>query len=1175
MLGHGRNSRMKYTTYTPYDNRMWPESSAARLLENSNRPIASRSIPITGDIGGGISLTPNKSGSLYTHNSTINTADSAWELDFDWTVDNKSDKNIDYRIYFVVTGGSAYQIGPSVFTADADSETDEAGETVSVTTGGPNGNVTAFIRLVDDATSETIQETDTFALVLPAINITLFHAQYTYAMDAFEEARFAVWFNDQVPTTSPSLSYQLTMYWREVGAGSWNIETNFEGAGQDITTTNDNVQVTHARGTRIAVVGGGATVEAFFELVLQGTSPVQNYTVAGRFPVEASPVTATALTLLDDETIIDSTVPTQLEVEANPDAQTANGYDGFLTEVDMHQLELSFYVDTIGDVPVASQTLIMDGPFWNSDPRSYTFQGLAAGTYKVSHQLVKRYTDNSTDTVQSKIASNYQPTVIASGGGYGTFFDLADHLDTTPATIVENATYTHANCGFDDTNNELEFIDTTAGTGPTWGTAAVDIIPDPNPETWINWVPTWKDDFDMVMDFQFTYHSFPAFGSNDEKTLDIQTTPNDYSQPYHIGCGLYYTGNSNEVKIKPTFMWYDRTNAKGLGVMAHPMFGLISTTYTSNTILGTGDTIFGASATRYTLTWKYRAVDIGSGLYTGTLRHYINGYFQGEWASGEPAVAYDEIYHHRTTNGLRVFSKYFGAKIYEYSLKRTAPHESQDRITAGPTNVTPMATGASTFQVEISGITVNIPATTYNVYVRYNGTVYAATGSAKTAADINSGKVYVDNIPHVGNLDGATATEYEVLFRPSSWDSTAGVENYLGEYLQSDVIAITDIPEEIFTLADDETLPWTPTANKSWQQTTTGDLSKFPQESFDWIFSIDVEALADGMDYNVAFGFGGTTIYDYGTYYGFRNGKQLNDNHFVWYPGGALNLSSNSGSVAGTVALDRVEFVVRYFSGSKTVSREVFINGVNTTFQTNSAITMASGWLDYNGNTLHTYIGHVPVNVKYHSVTVKKLTASSLITLTTGDVKEESPYNGTNDISNALDAGYESTTEWVANSNSGDCWAWFDLGSSKIIDFVRLWQHKEDSGSGEWQVRSRGVKIYMTNDDPGASTGQPTPSTWTLDSWAAGTTDAFTRIMYTDDSGNYQGLSKANYTNIGSGSDYTCGASKVRSATAGYWEFHTDRATLADRIGRYMYLEFTTRNSNKKCSIPKFEVYGR
>ena len=780
MLGHGRNSRMKYTTYTPYDNRMWPGSAAARLLKNSNRPISSRTIPMTGDIGGGgMSLT------VYTHNSTENTADSAWDLDFDWTVDNASSDSIDYRIYFVVTGGSAYQIGPSVFTADADGETDEAGETVSVTTGGPNGNVTAFLRIVDDATSNTIQETDTFALVLPAINITPYFAQYAYAMDAFEQARFVVWFNDQVPATSPSLSYKLTMYWREVGATSWNIETNFTGAGQDITTTNDNVQVTHTREAHVAVVGGGVTVEAFFTLILQGTAPVQNYTVAGRFPVEASPITASALAPLDDETVADVTVPTELEVQVNPSAGTANGYEGLLTEIDMNQLELTFYVDTPANVPVTSQTLIIDGPNWNSDPRSHTFTGLAAATYKISRQLIKRYTDASTDTIQAKIASNHQPTVIASGGGYGTFFDLADYFNTTPATIVENATYTHANVGFDDTNNELEFIDTTSGAGPTWGTAAVDIRPDPNPETWINWIPTWKDDFDMVMDFQVTDSNFPAVGSNDEKMLDIQVTPNDYSQPYHLGCGLYYTGTGNEVKIKPTMMWYDRTDAKGGGVTAYPFFGVISTTYTSNTILGTGDTIFGASATRYTLTWKYRAVDIGGGSYVGTLRHYINGYFQDEWVSSEPAEAYDEIYHHRTTDGLRAFSKYYGAKVYEYSLKRTAPHETQDRITAVPSH-TATAISSTAFKVEVTSLTVTISSTQYNVYVRHGGTIYPASTGPHTAAYITSNGVTVDNIP--ATMDGATATVYEILVRPSTWDSGAGVENYLGEYKKSEVI---------------------------------------------------------------------------------------------------------------------------------------------------------------------------------------------------------------------------------------------------------------------------------------------------------------------------------------------------------------------------------------------------
>lgn len=759
---------------------MWPES-AARLLENSNRPIASRSIPATGDIGdAGLAL------ALYTHVSTANTYFASWRLTFDWTIENGSSQPIDYRIYIVITNGSAYQIGSTAFTANASSQTTEAGENANIS-GGPSGNVTAILRILDDATSDTLYETEPFALVLPQIYVTTdapFHNDYIYAYDGFEEARFAIWFADQVPTTSPSITYDLTLFWRQRGSStSWAIEKNFLGYGSIMTTTNNNTLTVHARGAKIGVIGGNIEFEAYAQLIMIGTAPVQNMVVA-RFP-SSGLVYASALPPAEDEIIMDTTVPTELAVQTNPDTTTANGYDGLLTEVDVDSLELTYYVDTTAGQPILSQTIVV-GPTW--DFPTHTFNTLSAGIYIVSQELKKVFDDGSKETIVQKIASAYRPVVTAAGTGYGTFFNLADHFNTTPPTIVENATYTSSiNSGFDDTNNELEFIDTTNNQGPgPWGTVAVDIRPDPNPETWINWVPTWKDNFDMVMDFQFVHQGFPIIGNNNEIALDVQTTPDDYSQPYHLGCGLYYTGNYPEIRIKPTMMWYDRKNVNGNGAIPYQLFGNNpTTTYTNNTLLGTGDKVIGTNATRYKLVWKYRAIVLNpaTGTYVGTLRQYINGYYQGEWLSSAPAEAYQDIYHDRTTNGLRVSTKSFGSKVYEYSIKRTAPHESQDRITVEPTCSATILSNNS-FRVDVTSLTVNIPSTQYNVYLRHNNTIHSAPAGPYTAADINTNGV---TFTITATMDG-TPTVYEVLFRPSTWDSTAGVENYLGEFKKSEVL---------------------------------------------------------------------------------------------------------------------------------------------------------------------------------------------------------------------------------------------------------------------------------------------------------------------------------------------------------------------------------------------------
>lgn len=787
MLGHGRNTRLKYTAYTPYDNRMMPES-AARLLENSNRPISSRTVQTEDILSGEIEMTD------YTHQTTFNSADDQWQLEFDWTVSNTYTQNKDYRIYLVITDGAAFQLGgATTFTATADSETDEVGEVVDVVAGGgPTGNVTALLRIVDDGTSETLYETGTFAFEIPEISITmalgLFYpvssTRYTYAAPTFEAVRFSTYFYDTVPTTHSNRSYTITLYWREVGQPTWNTVTSFDyGDTSSITTTANGVQHIHTRHYTAADPGGGANIEGYYQLVMVGTPPVQNYTVTGRF------VTVSALTLppLEDEVLATTTVPETIETQVNPDAQTASGYGNLLTEPDVDSLDITYYVETPAGAPIASAVIPVTGVFWNSNPRHHSFTSISSGSYKVGYKIEKVYDDTSREDVQPKTLSNATHTVLGPGVVYGSFFILSDHFNTTPDTIVENATYTHANCGFDDTNNELEFIDTSGGAGPTWGTAAVDIRPDPNPETWVHWLPTWRDDFDMVMDFQFTGSGFPSTGSDGEKALDIQTTPNDYSDVYHLGCAAQYTGTALELKIKPHMMWYDRTDAKGGGTVAYPMFSISPTTYTSNTILGTGDNIFGASSTRYVLTWKYRAVDIGGGSYAGTLRHYINGYFQGQWTSSEPAEAYDEVYHHRGTDGLRIFSKYYGAKVYEYSIKGAAPHESQDKATAVPTYSLSAPT-TTAFDVIFNSITVNVPATTYNLYVRYNGTVFGpAAGGPYTAAQVASSNPSVTVNSGV-SLDGVTATDFELLLRPSTWDSTAGLENYLGEFKITTVI---------------------------------------------------------------------------------------------------------------------------------------------------------------------------------------------------------------------------------------------------------------------------------------------------------------------------------------------------------------------------------------------------
>jgi hypothetical protein len=158
MLVNGRNSRVKYTSYGPYDHRTWPENGA-RLLENSNRPLVSRTIQ-TVSIGGGFSL-------FYSLKNFEKIDTLSWELEFDWTVRNRTSNSVSYRAYLVLVGYSSsifHQIGSAPFSVNAGSSTNQIGEIVTVPKGGPYGTVPASFRAVDDTTSDILYESPPFYL---------------------------------------------------------------------------------------------------------------------------------------------------------------------------------------------------------------------------------------------------------------------------------------------------------------------------------------------------------------------------------------------------------------------------------------------------------------------------------------------------------------------------------------------------------------------------------------------------------------------------------------------------------------------------------------------------------------------------------------------------------------------------------------------------------------------------------------------------------------------------------------------------------------------------------------------------------------------------------------------------------------------------------------------------
>lgn len=254
----GRNSRIRYSTYVPFDKRMTPASNA-RIYANTNKVRGTNIMSniMSGDITSGVFEIISK-----THNSTYNNDATEWELEFDWTVENAGSVPINYEMQLAIIDRSTHVLGNigEVYTADASSQTDEASETVTVPTGGSGGNFNAYLQAVEDGTSKVLGRSDIFAITL--IDATVTSSDVDFDMPAHRQTDVVVSSLVGNSTIDYTIVYRLEKYdgtttYTYTAGGATDLLANLVGTQTNLWSAVNDLY--HRRKVQIDLVYQGYT----------------------------------------------------------------------------------------------------------------------------------------------------------------------------------------------------------------------------------------------------------------------------------------------------------------------------------------------------------------------------------------------------------------------------------------------------------------------------------------------------------------------------------------------------------------------------------------------------------------------------------------------------------------------------------------------------------------------------------------------------------------------------------------------------------------------------------------------------------------------------------------------------------------------------------------------------
>jgi hypothetical protein len=1103
MLGHGSNSRIKYGIYKAYDKRMWRET-ASRLLINSNRPITSRSVTVTQ----GLELVS------YTHESTYNTGATEWELKFSWTVNNPNISDVDYQIYLDFVEGPSHQIG--VYTADASSVTGEASVPLTIT-GGQIGDVTVYMRLVDDTTSKVLATSETFTITL--IDATVTSGDVDFDMPVYLQTDVIV----SNLVGNATINYTIT-YRNEKFDGSATVTSNHVGATDllaNLVGTAANLwpnlnNLYHRRRVQ-------------FDLTYEGYTYTSAWSSAFCYPPDTT-ITTFAMSLKDADIKF-------------------NGFDITVDAVGYTGMDIAWWISVDARVPYEKpQTTPLEGNpqhlnFWV--PRKTIVPFNAGAPYSSGQEITsaRRFmypqfwmvghvpftakagfdVDNWTPSTGG-LGPIYYPTVADTHftlapmadpwAGYRVFFQSVTGT-WLPGTFEFSITVSAQIAGhWSDMPAESVIMDPQS----LPGTLALErpLVNFPPTRFLIDSVQTkLNDDVYHTNDFVFSMSIYlpPAFTSWSMSATDVTQDGYNIKLDTFVGftqfVGIMTDSYEIQLVIKDgvgiihteTVTWRPATDT-----LPFTLFSPNRATH-SSWFNGAAQTHAIDANLFYNFNW-----DFGPGLIASKTQTDI---VTGVYVPPDVVTTYDLYDQSDESYQIRLTSLLAPATYDLIEIKVTIRQQGGATLTT------------VTYQYDTTIIPA-YPLPIALVWARNTDAWWDATQSTQRheidieiAYDSGSGRIVLETKSTELTTNNLNRSCYQD--QNTGWDPAYVIDSANSPYpFDTSTTAAVDWPAMSLTGNEKVKIVF------AWHRN--------PGASPSPVFT----------------GYG-QNQWSHATWSGFRVSQENNVPYIFAYDTTGTSVVNFAQMEGGSpTALVQYRWEYTWFNGTVTLVQ--FEDGVQRGPQRDRTSSKPVSYQNTSDRRLYMQSGLSNGNTIEEFGLFDTRAAPVKLDLSSFTVLSQVSYDTTNgawDWSKVYNDNYgysaSDNAEWVVGS-AGEfhLWVWLDLGSSHTLEYIQLWQNKLTLANN----RINNIQMHITDTSPGANPAKYVGSDWMYDfQW-----DANTRWYWVGNDSRYIAGTLDDKPKVGGVSDPSLPYTSDR--TTGYYEFHFDHTSPANRKGRYLYMQF-------------------
>tara|TARA_R100000900_G_scaffold27837_4_gene21925 strand:+ start:6390 stop:9458 length:3069 start_codon:yes stop_codon:yes gene_type:complete len=999
----GRNSRLRYSTYVPFDKRMMPLSNA-RIYANSNKIVGSRQN--TGNSLGGTAV-PSLVSWTPTAVTTVNL--DTWRYVVNWQIQNPAITPISYTVKAKTSNNTLITFG-TTYTASQSATSTETAQSIDIVNGLPvpdiaqPGQNTFQIQFINNADNSII-----FTYTTPAVNLYDFSnisqtvANSTVTGSAAGTLNAAFEFTNTVISNSNPQVLSMVFYHRLVGStGGFSLVGAPQYVNGQSTAPPNSIYVT--------IPNSGQQVTTTFSRAFTPTQSGNQYEVYAvvRFDPNQQPNLANP-SLYNFFAVQLPTVT--VTVPAITGAIFANGGD-LIEQAGARSMFLSIATLTGASTDAiynVKYELEIDNVVQYISPILANFTNVTA-SYIIQNFLNQNLHVTGHDTIFLKRRLRF-----TIQDGFNSDFVSAWSNPFTYSPKIELTGFNHSiiyqATGLQPNNQLTTVFDATTGSSSNARLALalnnlVQTGATENSEPFYLKVK-FRDQGSVDQEFNFTQNT--DFNTIQSQIVDSSASPGlsvglvedetltnfvilidpvnwPAGVPKLVGYG--YDGLWDKTMTDLTTFRIDSFTSSFTSSAPHTTYNLTISSFAGARLSEVGENL--GFDTTYTVLRNGASAVVVSGPTTGS-------------TVGQPATP-------AINPNITPYNPTFLQNI-----SRVVEIEGPVRVSAN-TNLFYrsflLANYASQFYLppKVTGFTSDVANATMTSYdVRLTGFTGFTAFINNENKDYTFDVIFKDGattlhtktvtwntvtnatLPHVLCTTDRTGTDaswwtspagthtIDIVLKYNFSDGTLNINQlYTLQSLPSSLTVtypvLVTYPQKLWSLGDHVTLPFSSSSNQTYTA-TTGIL---PSETYPFRITMDLTALhSTGLAHNTILLIGHSSLYNQATYWGMRVGRQGNDLLMFYYPNGTNNMFNPGGSPFYHNPMttgDTAQIVYEYNSATLVSTLSLSING-NAVSINNPTHQHTSGWLQYNpsATSLFYALGHGIANTQWDNVLVERL----------------------------------------------------------------------------------------------------------------------------------------------------------------------------------------------------------